>query len=45
MKAIEDTNPKVQVSMVNFGSRREESPGEFWFQPLNMTVRVFNPRK
>jgi hypothetical protein len=45
MKAIEDTNPKVQVSMVNFGLRREDIPGESLFQPLNMTVRVFNPRK
>lgn len=45
MKSIEATNPKVQVSMANFGSRREDSPGESVFQPLNMTVRVFNPRK
>lgn len=45
MKSLEATNPKVQVSMANFGSRREDAPGESVFQPLSMTVRVFNPRK
>ncbi len=44
MQDIEKTNPKVQVSYMNFGQAREETPGEFLFQPLKMDVRVFNPK-
>ncbi|MSR75441.1 MAG: hypothetical protein EXS14_08240 [Planctomycetes bacterium] len=44
MQDIEKTNPKVQVSYMNFGQAREDKPGEFMFQPLRMEVRVFNPK-